>query len=85
MSPFLSFSPIIILHLGQSKSLPKGLAGDKKEEEIQMRETLTRGTQETERSVGGKEWIKTSHKHNKKHDKTIKNRAKIKRLEKREK
>ena len=50
-----------------------------------MREALARGTQETERSVGGKEWIKTSHKHNKKHDKTIKNRAKIKRLEKREK
>lgn len=49
MSPFLSFSPIIILHLGQSKSLPKGLAGDKKEEETQMREALTRGTQETER------------------------------------
>ena len=42
-----------------------------------MREALARGTQETERSVGGKEWIKTSNNHNKKHDKTIKNRAKL--------
>jgi len=36
-------------------------------------------------SAGGKERIKTSHNHNKKRDKTIKNRAKIKRLEKNKK